>query len=81
MVETEIAVVGENIVRLRRKRKLTQSELGQRSGIHFTEISRIEHGMRDLRLSTVMRIASALRVRPGRLLESARSGSTEGCKR
>jgi transcriptional regulator with XRE-family HTH domain len=40
-----------------------------RSGIHNTEISRIERGLRDQRMSTLIRLARALRTAPSRLLD------------
>lgn len=69
MTQVEIAVLAANVARLRRQKKLTQAQVAERSGIHFTEISRIENGLRDLRLSTLVRLARALNVKPGRLLE------------
>lgn len=69
MVEVEIAVIAGNIARLRREQKLTQSQLASRSGVHVTEVSRIERGLRDVRLSTLVRLARALGVKPGRLLD------------
>jgi transcriptional regulator with XRE-family HTH domain len=59
----------ENVARIRRKKKLTQRQVSSRSGIHDTEISRIERGLRDPRLSTILSIADALDVRPGSLLK------------
>lgn len=69
MTQAEIAVLAANVARLRRQKKLTQAQVAERSGIHFSEISRIEGGLRDLRLSTLVRLARALNVKPGRLLE------------
>jgi transcriptional regulator with XRE-family HTH domain len=69
MAQVEIAVLAANVARLRHRKKLTQAQLAQRTGIHYTEISRIERGLRDLRLSTLVRLARALNVKPGRLLE------------
>jgi transcriptional regulator with XRE-family HTH domain len=69
MVQTEIAAVAANVARLRRQKKLTQVQVAHRSGIHHTEISRIERGLRDVRLSTLVRLARALKVKPGRLFD------------
>ncbi len=68
-VKTDIAVFADNVARLRREKKLSQTEVASRSGIHATEVSRIERGLRDPHLSTLMRLARALKVRPGRLLD------------
>lgn len=69
MVEADIAAFAANVARLRRKKKLSQAQVSQRTGIHFTEISRIEHGLRDPRLSMIVRLARGLGVKPGRLLD------------
>jgi transcriptional regulator with XRE-family HTH domain len=69
MVEIDIAVFAANVSRIRREKKLSQSQVANRSGIHHTEISRIERGRRDPRLSTLLRLARALKVKPARLLD------------
>jgi transcriptional regulator with XRE-family HTH domain len=59
-------------VRLREARErleLTQEEVAQRSGVHATEVSRIEAGKRDPQVSTLLRLAKAVEVRPGQLLD------------
>lgn len=67
--EADIAAFAENVARLRREKKLSQTEVANRSGIHATEVSRIERGLRDPRLSTLIRLARALEVDPNRLLD------------
>lgn len=47
---------------------MTQEEVAERSGVHATEVSRIEAGKRDPRVSTVQRLAKAVGVPPGDLL-------------
>lgn len=61
--------LGTNLRQLRQERDLSQEELSARSGVQAGEISRIEHGKRDPRVSTVLKLAKALRVAPGRLLD------------
>jgi transcriptional regulator with XRE-family HTH domain len=53
----------------RKKLELTQEQVAERCGVHPTEVSRIEAGKRDPRVSTVRRLAKALEVRPGELLD------------
>lgn len=60
--------LGRNLRRARKRLELTQEEVGQRSGVHPTEVSRIEAGKRDPRISTVERLAKALGIPPGDLL-------------
>jgi transcriptional regulator with XRE-family HTH domain len=61
-------VVGRNIRELRRERKLTQEALADRAGMHAVEVSRAERGVRDLRVSTIAKIAGGLEVEAAQLL-------------
>jgi len=60
--------LGRNLRRAREQRALTQEEVAQRSGVHATEVSRIESGKRDPKVSTLERLAAAVGVPPGDLL-------------
>ena len=53
----------------RGRRCLSMSELARTAGTHASEVSRLERGLRDPRLSTIVRLARALEVPVGRLLE------------
>jgi transcriptional regulator with XRE-family HTH domain len=57
-----------NLRRLRTTAELSQEDLSDLSGLHATEISRLERGVRDPRLSTIVRLARALRVDAAALL-------------
>jgi transcriptional regulator with XRE-family HTH domain len=61
-------VVGRNIREHRHRLKLTQEVLADRSGIHVTEIRRAEYGVRDMRVSTIAKIAAGLGVPAADLL-------------
>ena len=61
-------VFAQNVSRARKRRHLTQEEVSHRSGIHATEVSRIERGLRDPRVTTLLRLADALEVSPAVLL-------------
>jgi transcriptional regulator with XRE-family HTH domain len=61
--------LGSNLRAARLDLELTQEQLADLSGVHATEVSRIEAGKRDPRVSTVERLADALRIAPGELLE------------
>jgi transcriptional regulator with XRE-family HTH domain len=61
--------LGSNLRDARKRLGLTQEQVAERSGVHPTEVSRIEAGKRDPRVSTLLRLARALEVRPGELLE------------
>jgi transcriptional regulator with XRE-family HTH domain len=60
--------LGTNLRAARKQQGLTQEDVADRSGVHATEVSRIESGLRDPRVSTVERLAAALNLRPGELL-------------
>ena len=60
---------GTNLREARKKLGLTQEQVAQRSGVHSTEVSRIEGGKRDPKISTLERLAKAVEVQPGRLLD------------
>jgi transcriptional regulator with XRE-family HTH domain len=60
--------LGKNLRTVRVDRETTQEQLAERSGVQTWEISRIEKGKRDPRASTLLKLASALDVEAGRLL-------------
>ncbi|MGA2915345.1 MAG: helix-turn-helix transcriptional regulator [Sedimentisphaerales bacterium] len=59
---------GDKIKKLRNNCGLSQEELAHKSGLHRTQISLIENGQRCPRLDTIYKLASALQVRPEKLL-------------
>ena len=48
----------------RQRNFLTQKELAQMSGVHFTSINKLERGVSKARASTVRKLANALGVTP-----------------
>jgi transcriptional regulator with XRE-family HTH domain len=64
-----VTKLGPNLREARLKLELSQEQVSERSGVHATEVSRIEAGKRDPRVSTVERLARAVNLRPGQLLE------------
>ena len=56
------AVVGRNIRRERDRQGLPQDELAHRADIHVTYLSGIENGHRNITLTVLERIATALGV-------------------
>jgi transcriptional regulator with XRE-family HTH domain len=60
---------GPKLREARERLGLTQEEVARRSGVHATEVSRIEAGKRDPQISTLRRLAEAVEVRPGQLLD------------
>jgi transcriptional regulator with XRE-family HTH domain len=64
--------LGENLRGARKALKLTQEQVAERSGVHPTEVSRIESGKRDPHLSTIRKLARAVEVEPAALLNGVR---------
>lgn len=60
--------VGSRLRDLRHQAGLTQAELGRKAGLTAKYVSEIENGHRDLRISTLERVAKAVRTDPAELL-------------
>jgi transcriptional regulator with XRE-family HTH domain len=63
---------GENILRIRQARKLSQESLAELAAVHRTQITLIENGRRQPRAETVVRLAGALEVSIESLFEGIR---------
>ena len=64
-----VAVFAGNVRRLRKERRLSQEELAEAAGVHRTYIGMIERGEKNVTIYNIERIALALRVSPGSLLD------------
>ena len=60
--------MGQRIRVRRRVLKLSQEDLAERAGYHSTYVSSVERGERNATLVTILRIAQALEIDPGRLI-------------
>ena len=60
---------GRNLRRVRKREDLSQERLGRRAGLHRTEIGLLEKGERVCRIDTLIRLAGAMAVPPGELLD------------
>jgi transcriptional regulator with XRE-family HTH domain len=60
--------VGENIRANRKRLGITQEALADRCDMHPVEIGRAERGLRDLRVSTVVKLARGLGIPASELL-------------
>jgi transcriptional regulator with XRE-family HTH domain len=61
--------LGKNLRAARERLGLTQEQVAERSGVQAGEVSRIECDLRDPQVSTVEKLAAAVEVPPGRLLD------------
>ena len=59
---------GANVRAARHARGWTQEDLAEKAGLAVVQISRIERGAREIRLTTLLRLLSALDVSPAKLL-------------
>jgi len=60
---------GANVRAARRRRDWTQEDLAHATGLAAVQVSRIERGVREIRLTTLVRLLKALEVPPGELLD------------
>jgi transcriptional regulator with XRE-family HTH domain len=67
--ETAREVIGRQVRMWRLRRHVSQAGLAQAAGINQASISNYEAGKRELRVSTLIRIADALNVRIDELLD------------
>lgn len=61
--------VGQNIRAQRKRVGITQEALAERCDMHPVEVGRAERGVRDLRVSTVAKLAKGLGIPAGSLLD------------
>ena len=61
--------VGANLKRLRHELGLSQEAFADEAGLHRTYISGLERGVRNPTVTVLEKIAKALKVKPGRLLD------------
>lgn len=59
---------GKNLVSLRRRSDLSQVETAERSGLHRTEISLLERGLRVPQLDPIIQVAAGVEAEPCDLL-------------
>ena len=58
----------ENLVLLRGRAGLSQERTAERAGLHQTELSLLERGLRLPRLDTIVKLAGAIEIEPCELL-------------
>lgn len=60
---------GANVRAARKAKGWTQEELAHESGLAPVQVSRIERGVREIRLTTLLRLLAALDASPDLLLD------------
>lgn len=69
--EAGLKLLGEAIRGKRREMKLSQEELADLAGVHFTYVSRVESGAKNISFENILKIAYALKLKPSWLLDRA----------
>lgn len=67
--ESEVAAFGRQLRTVRKARGMSSHDLAVRADMLETEVGRYERGGREPRLTTILRLARALGVLPGELLD------------
>ncbi len=62
--------LGKKIRFLRKERRLTQEELGERAGLSYKFIGEVERGAVNISLDSIVKISNALGVKPMELFVS-----------
>lgn len=68
-MESAQLIFGRNVRAARLERGWTQEDLADKTGLAVVQVSRIERGTREVRLTTVVRLLKALDVSSDSLLE------------
>ncbi|MGB0839609.1 MAG: helix-turn-helix domain-containing protein [Chitinophagales bacterium] len=58
--ELKVDLIGLTLKKLRKKRNLTQAELGQLIGVQKAQISKLEKGSQNVTIATVLKVFNAL---------------------
>jgi transcriptional regulator with XRE-family HTH domain len=70
--------IGQNIYHARLQRSVSQEQLSMATGILQPNLSRIEKGKQDITVSTLVRIALSLNMKPSQLLGESPALPEEG---
>ena len=60
---------GKKVKEIRLKKKMSQGDLAKILGVHLTDISGIERGVRNMALKNIERLARALNVKVSGLIK------------
>ena len=61
--ELQLDLIGEMIKMARKKRNLTQEELGELVGVQKAQISKLENGMSNVTIGTILKVFEALKAK------------------
>jgi transcriptional regulator with XRE-family HTH domain len=67
-MDSSVERFGKNVRAARHARGWTQEDLSAATGLAVVQISRVERGVREIRLTTLLRLLTALELRADDLL-------------
>lgn len=59
---------GNKLRTMREKQGLTQEELAEKAGLHFTYVGQTERGLRNLTIQSIYKFAKALKIKSSELM-------------
>ena len=68
-MESAVERLGRNVRAARKARGWTQEDLAHQTGLTSVQVSRIERGKREIRVTTLVKLVKALDVTPAELLD------------
>ena len=68
-MEGAVKQFGVNVRKARTAQGWTQEDLAHETGLAVVQISRIERGAREIRLTTLLKLLTALKIGPAELLD------------
>ncbi|WP_020663383.1 helix-turn-helix domain-containing protein [Amycolatopsis benzoatilytica] len=70
-------MVGVRVREFRVKAGLSQEQLAERAGVHWTFVSQVERGLRNINLHNLLKFADGLGVNPASLVDGLHPPSVE----
>ncbi|MBB1156773.1 MULTISPECIES: helix-turn-helix domain-containing protein [Amycolatopsis] len=61
--------IGERVREFRNDAGLSQEQLAELAGVHWTFVSQVERGLRNINLHNLLKFAEGLGVNPARLVD------------
>lgn len=65
--------MGERVREFRTEAGLSQEQLAELAGVHWTFVSQVERGLRNINLHNLLKFAGGLGVNPARLVDGLRA--------
>lgn len=73
-----LAQFGKRVRARRNELSLSQEALADRAGLHWTFVGQVERGRRNLSFHNLLKLADALEIDPGRLVEGLQAPDGTG---